>query len=286
MAQAPGHRLGQIIGETLELAAGPPLQTFAEEHGLYLDTHGERPARSGKKVTWKDNLGNSHDLDHVLERGGSSTEKGLPVAFIETAWRRYTKHSRNKAQEIQGAILPLLLTWGHVKPFAGVILAGEWTKGSLEQLRSNGFSILFVPYASIVAVFKKWGIDVFYKESTDDAVLQEQIDRWEALTQEQRSELGQALRDAVADELLSFLADLENSVLRRIKSVSILALRGEITECDSVPAAIKLIQSYTLDQPPGPLHRFEVIIRYDNDDRITADFGSGADAIDFLSSFR
>jgi hypothetical protein len=29
MAQAPGHRLGQIIGDTLELAIGPPLQAFA-----------------------------------------------------------------------------------------------------------------------------------------------------------------------------------------------------------------------------------------------------------------
>ena len=45
--------------------------------------------------------------DYVLERGGTDTVRGLPAAFIETAWRRYTKHSRNKAQEIQGAVLAL-----------------------------------------------------------------------------------------------------------------------------------------------------------------------------------
>jgi len=45
--------------------------------------------------------------DHVLERGGTDAMRGVPAAFIETGWRRCTKHSRNKAQEIQGAVLAL-----------------------------------------------------------------------------------------------------------------------------------------------------------------------------------
>src|SRR4051812_30535648 len=120
MAEAPGHRLGQIIGETLERAVEPVLADFAAKHGIYLDKHGARPARPGKKLTWTDALGNKHDLDYVLERGGTDSTIGLPVAFIETAWRRYTKHSRNKAQEIQGAVLPLVATHSTTKPFAGV----------------------------------------------------------------------------------------------------------------------------------------------------------------------
>src|SRR4051812_16570820 len=122
MAEAPGHRLGQIIGETLEAALEPVLQEVADLHALYLDKKGIRPARRGKKLTWTDSLGNSHDLDYVLERGGTEDEIGVPVAFIETAWRRYTKHSRNKAQEIQGAILPLLVTHSEAKPFPGAVL--------------------------------------------------------------------------------------------------------------------------------------------------------------------
>lgn len=54
--------------------------------------------------------GNAHDLDFVLERGGSDDKIGMPAAFIETAWRRYTKHYRNNAQEIQGALEPLAET--------------------------------------------------------------------------------------------------------------------------------------------------------------------------------
>ena len=105
MAQSPSHQFGQIIGLVLEEALKPLLADFASEHGLYLDQKGARSARRTRKVTWTDALGNRHDLDFVLERGGSEQSIGVPAAFIETAWRRYTKHSRNKAGEIQGAVL-------------------------------------------------------------------------------------------------------------------------------------------------------------------------------------
>jgi hypothetical protein len=55
-------------------------------------------------------------LDFVLEKDGSVVTRGTPIAFIETAWRRYAKHSRNKAQEIQGAIIPLLETHRNYAP--------------------------------------------------------------------------------------------------------------------------------------------------------------------------
>src|SRR3972149_1431769 len=103
MAESPAHKFGQIIGDILEAAVEPLLRGFAEEHGL----------------------------DYVLERDGSNGKMGKPVAFIETAWRRYTKHSRNKAQEIQGALMPLLETHKDDAPFLGAILAGVFTDGAL-----------------------------------------------------------------------------------------------------------------------------------------------------------
>lgn len=286
MAQAPGHRLGQIIGDTLELAVGPSLKDFADQHGLYLDARGERPARPGKKVTWKDDLGNTHDLDHVLERGGTDRQLGIPVAFIETAWRRYTKHSRNKAQEIQGAILPLLTSWAQVKPFAGVVLAGVWTQGSLNQLRSNGFSILNIPYETMIDVFRQWDLEIYYEESSSDDFLQEQIDRWAELSSVERDDLGRALREEISEQLNVFMNDLAQTVLRRIERISVLPLHGSATECITVNEAIKLINTHDPSRPTGPLVRFDVIIRYDNGDRVTADFASPADAVAFLESFQ
>ncbi len=92
MAESLSHKFGQIIGELLELAIEPHLEKFAKKNNLYLDKKGKRNARPGKKVSWTDNRGNKHELDFVLERGGTENRIGVPVAFIEAAWRRCTKH--------------------------------------------------------------------------------------------------------------------------------------------------------------------------------------------------
>ena len=156
MAHSPAHKWGQIVGqEFLEVALMPILQVTAKKHGLYLDVKGKRPARSGLKISWADDFGNAHDLDFVLERGGTDEKIGDPVAFIETAWRRYTKHSRNKAQEVQGAVLPLVTRHHRHAPFIGVMLAGEWTDGAVKQLTSLGFKVLHFTYQDIVSAVRE-----------------------------------------------------------------------------------------------------------------------------------
>ena len=83
MATSPSHRWGQIIGqEFLEVAIEPLMRGIATTHGLYLDQKGTRAARTGKKISWVDLYGNTHDLDFVLERNGSDAKIGFPVAFI------------------------------------------------------------------------------------------------------------------------------------------------------------------------------------------------------------
>jgi hypothetical protein len=74
MAESLSHKFGQIIGDLLELALQPNLEKFAKKHKLYLDKLGTRKARTGKKVTWKDENGNKHDLDFVIERGGTENK--------------------------------------------------------------------------------------------------------------------------------------------------------------------------------------------------------------------
>lgn len=151
MADSPAHQFGQIIGLVLEKAVFPGLKALAEKHGLYLDLKGNRAARERKqKVSWLDLHGNSHDLDFVLERFGADHVHGAPVAFVECAWRRYTKHSKNKAQEIQGAISPLSYKYECHAPFVGVILAGDYTRPSLEQLRSLQYQVVHITYESVL----------------------------------------------------------------------------------------------------------------------------------------
>jgi hypothetical protein len=124
MAISLSHKFGQIIGDLLELAVVPHLQKFAKKNKLFLDKKGIRKARSGKKVSWTDGKGNNHDLDFVFERGGTENKIGLPVAFIVSAWRRGTRHSKNKVQEIQAAINPIVRNNKSTVYFKGAILGG------------------------------------------------------------------------------------------------------------------------------------------------------------------
>lgn len=286
MAGAPGHRLGQIVGDALELSLEPILREFAEEHGLYLDKKGPRPTRPGQsKCTWVDGLNNSHDLDFVLERGGTSDKVGNPAAFIETAWRRYTKHSRAKAQEIQGAVLPLLAKYAQVKPLAGAVVAGHWTPGALDQLRSNGFALLHLPYDDIVNVFAGFGVDIDSTEYTADSHSQQQVEIWKSLSDVQREAVGAALRECAPEAYLAFGEELKKTILRAVERVTVLPLHGVRVECDSIGDAIHEVLTYRTPLECGPVDRFEIRIIYSNGDKIEAQFGSVADTADFLGSF-
>lgn len=286
MASAPGHRLGQIVGDALELSVEPILRRFANAHGLYLDQKGPRATRPGQmKCRWIDGLGNSHDLDFVLERGGTEDRIGNPAAFIEIAWRRYTKHSRAKAQEIQGAVLPLLAKWAQVKPLGAAVVAGRWTTGALNQLRSNGFSVLHLPYDDIVSVFSSYGIDLDLNEDTADEYSQLQIARWTTLTPGQKEDLGGALRDCAPDAYAAFGRDLRYAITRAVERVSILPLHGTGLEFSSIDRAIENLLSYVPPEVCGPINRFELRIVYSNGDKVEAQFANNVDAIDFLGTF-
>jgi hypothetical protein len=285
MAESPSHRFGQIIGEALEAGVLPLLATFARQHGLYLDKRGERACRKGAKVSWFDAQHNKHDLDFVLERGGSATKQGLPAAFIETAWRRYTKHSKNKAQEIQGAVLPLVDAYRNSAPFAGAILAGEFTSTALAQMRSLGFSVIHVPYQTVVDVFAKFGIDASSAESTPDSVFAKKVAAYERLSAPERQKLGMALIDAQAQQTVAFMKSLEEAVLRQIDRITVLPLHGTICELVNVEDAIAFIEGYNHDGGGQSVTRYEVQIKYNNGNTVDGRFGDKASAIEFLKTF-
>lgn len=283
MAESPAHKFGQIIGDLLELALEPSLQKFARKHKLYLDKKGERKVRSGKKVSWIDSNGNKHDLDFVLERGGTENKIGVPVAFIESAWRRYTKHSRNKAQEIQSAILPLAAKYKSSSPFVGVVLAGVFTSGALQQLKSLGFGVLYFPYDSVVSAFSKFGINAAFDEQTAEADFRKKIESWNKLPNKEdvAKELLKLNKKGVAE----FLSSLSDSVSRFIESIIILPLHGQENVSNSAIEAIDFLKKYSEDNPKLPLSKYEIIIKYNTGDRIEASFKDKKDTIKFLETY-
>ncbi len=287
MAQSPSHRFGQIIGDTLEHAIQPILKAVAKDLGLYLDAKGERKARGTKrKVAWVDGKGNTHDLDYVFEFGGSDEQIGSPRAFIEIAWRRYTKHSRNKAQEIQGAILPLAERYSDSHPFLGVVLGGVFTEGSLNQLRSHGFTVLYFSYESVKAAFASAGVDAAFDEDTPDSNLLRRVKQYQKLPAKKKDGIAAFLRDRHKVDLEGFTSSLRVTLTRKIDSVYVLPLHGSPRTLGDVAEAIAFIESFDESKPDTPFTRYEVGVRYSNSDEIRGQFKDKLSAIEFLRKLR
>jgi hypothetical protein len=286
MAESPAHKFGQVIGDVLEEAIEPLLRQFTREHDLYLDKKGPRPARRGTKVRWTDSSGNTHDLDFVLERGGDDQHIGTPVAFIETAWRRYTKHSRNKAQEIQGAIIPLKATFQNASPFIGTILAGIFTEGALAQLQSLGFTVLYFPYETVVSAFATIGLDAHFEEDTPDAEFTRKLRAWEAMSPRKRKRVAATLVKSNSGHVQQFMDALRRSITRQIELVRVMPLHGAAFEWHLIQEAIAFIEGYNENDGSKPVVRYEIEIRYNSGDRINGQFADKEGAIQFLRAYQ
>jgi hypothetical protein len=294
MAESYAHRWGQIIGDCFEAFVRDILTDVARRHGLYLDFKRPRKVRGGQnKVTWQDGFGNRHDLDYVLERGGTDETRGIPVAFVESAWRRYTKHSKNKAQEIEAAVLPVALTFSRYQPFLGAVLAGEFTQNAIHQLESKGFAVLHVPYESILTAFRELGIDASSEDGmggTSEHEFRTKIAKWESLPQPQTTQRFLTKLHALhRAEIEGFKQRLEAAIARRVVSVRLTVLRGHSVECDDIESAIAYLieeeKTYRLREHGEPREAFEVQVRFNTGAKIEATFPKRAEAIAFLRGF-
>ncbi len=285
MAKSPTHKFGQVIGELLEAGIHAHLKNIADGHGLYLDKKGKRPARRTKNVTWADSYGNTHDLDFVLERGGTPKKIGTPVAFIESAWRRYTRHSKNKAQEIQGAVKPLYDVYSTCSPFLGAILAGDFTPQSLAQLKTQGFKILYFTYSDVKEAFKQVEIDIHWEENTPDVELRKKLRKWNALSKSKKNDVMRYLFEKNKSKVDEFIGDLTLCIKRQVSKIVILPLHGKACECQSAVDALEFINAYNEEETSGPIVKYEVVLYFDNNDKITGEFAAKQSLVDFLKGF-
>lgn len=275
MATSPSHKYGQIIGNILEKITDSLLQKICEEANLYLDKQGDRVARAGKKVTWYDIYGNKHDLDFVVEKNGTANKMGEPVAFIESAWRRYTKHSKNKAQEIQGAVLPIAEKYRHNSPFLGVVLAGDFTKPSLTQLKSVGFHILYFSYKSVVQAFDEVGIDAEFDEDTETTVLQGMVDKIENLSVKDLQKVEEKLLSLHADRVKAFKDAFTDFVGRVVERIIVVPRYGQDFCFENTKDAQNFCDEYDAESQKMSdlqLRDFYVCVHYSNGDKIEANF--------------
>ena len=289
MASSPSHRLGQIIGDFLEELVLPLLEDFCCRHSqsvpekaLFLDKKGRRSSRPGQKLTWHDKYGNAHDLDFVIERGGTPDRIGHPVAFIEAAWRRYTKHSRNKAQEIQGAVIPIAEKYAWDSPFMGAFLAGVFTEPAIEQMKSAGFTVSLFPYNTIVEAFSSVGVDVSFDEQTEDSRFAEIVTGIEALGEKERGAVKKRLLSLNESQIGGFLTALDKALGKRIYRLYLIPLHGQTYEFRTADELASFVREYKDDGASLPLVRYEIFVKYTNGSEIRSQFQDREEIYAFL----
>ena len=289
MANSPSHRLGQIIGDFLEELILPLLEDFCHRHSqsgpekaLYLDKKGRRSSRPGQKLTWLDKYGNAHDLDFVIERGGTPDKIGHPVAFIEAAWRRYTKHSRNKAQEIQGAVIPIAEKYAWDAPFMGAFLAGVFTEAAIEQMKSAGFSVSLFPYDTIVEAFSTVDVDVSFDEQTEDTRFANIVEEIEALGEKEWGIVKDRLLSLNESQIHGFLTALDKALGKRIDRLYLIPLHGCVYEFRTIDELESFLREYKGDEANLPLVKYEVFVKYTNGSEIRSQFHEKEEICAFL----
>jgi hypothetical protein len=164
-----GHKLGQIIGDWYEeFFTYPILMRVAKDLGLYIDSRFKQRSCRGDKILWKDIDGNVVDYDFVLELNGTNDKIGIPVAFFETFWRRGSRHSKDKARDDSGKLLPLKNTYPTARVL-GIISAGDFTQPAKDLVISRGIDLFYVEKENIINAWSNNGITVDYPDNSSEA---------------------------------------------------------------------------------------------------------------------
>lgn len=236
-----GHRLGQLIGDWFEAFFVLPLMTkVSKELNLFVDNRFvERPIR-GNKIIWQDVDGNQVDYDVVLELNGSPSQLGIPVAFIETFWRRGSRHSKDKARDDSGKLMPMRMTYPTAR-FLGIVSAGDFTRPARELVRSREINLFYVPKQKIIKAFEEHQLIMDYPDRADEQQKQQIAAQFEANFSTEKKE-------AVANSLIELIGKATvESYIAGVRS-QISALPQEIRfilRQDSTPVVFNSIDEAT-----------------------------------------
>lgn len=177
LVASAAHQLGQIVGNWYEEhVAGPVLAQIAENLDLYCDSRFINRSCRGERVIWADSAGNEVDYDFVFELDGSEDVRGQPVAIFETFWRRYKKHSKDKARDDCGKLRVMRDTYVTVRHL-GIFAAGDFTKPAQEFVSSQDIDLFYTPKQCIVSAWAEHDLEIEYVDVASEPQKQAVVDR-------------------------------------------------------------------------------------------------------------
>jgi hypothetical protein len=149
----------------------PLLKDVASTLHLYLDHRNATRATSvrGSKLLWADEEKNKVDYDFVMELGGSDEIRGVPVAFFECFWRRGARHSKDKARDDSGKLMPMRHTYPTAR-FLGIVASGDFTSPAKELIESRRIALFYVPKQKIIETFNALGMQMDYEDRAKEDI--------------------------------------------------------------------------------------------------------------------
>ncbi|MGK7947002.1 MAG: hypothetical protein AB4058_21290 [Microcystaceae cyanobacterium] len=209
-----GHKLGQLVGDWFEeYFVFPLLQKVGQELELFVDSRFvKRTVRTGK-IIWYDIDGNAVDYDAVLELRGSATKRGVPVAFIECFWRRGSRHSKDKARDDSGKLLPMKETYPTAR-FLGIISGGDFTKPARELVKTRGIDLFYIPKTKIVQAFQDCGLIIDYPDKMPEGEKAKLVENFELLFSDlKKIEVRDKLHELVGTTVINGYVDRVRATL-------------------------------------------------------------------------
>lgn len=285
MASSVSHQIGEYIGTFLENCIISFLKSANIDKKYYLDYRHPRIARDNKsEVIGIDAWNNNHKLDIVIEENGSEKKLGIPRAYIEVAWRRYTKHSKNKVQEISGAILPIIDSYSIDPPYYCAVLGGEFTQNALTQLESVGFDVFHIPYKKICETFQREGVDIHWEEESSEKHMKSIMSALNGISNRQKERL---VKQFISDNhavLTRLYKALDGSLNRVVTQVTVLSHHGYSSTMSSPQEAIRYVADYK-ETDSVPFIGFELRIKFNNNEEFALSGLSKTKAIQFLRKY-
>lgn len=225
-----GHKLGQLIGDWFEeYFVLPLLKTVANELHLFIDSRFIKRAVRGSKIEWLDSDGNRVDYDYVLELHGSENEIGIPVAFVECFWRRGARHSKDKARDDSGKLMPMRETYPTAR-FLAIVAAGDFTKPARDLIRSREIDLFYVPKEKIIKAFSDNGLVMDYPDNSTETEKQRLVSVFEkAFTLDKKEQVQHSLMTQVGIPTINSYVDRVRAVLSALPQEIRFVLRHDST---------------------------------------------------------
>ena len=165
-------------------------------------------------------------------------------------------------------------------------MAGEFTQGALEQLKSLHFNVVHIPYPAVIAAFQQVNIDAYTHEGIPDEVVLEKIQQWDQLSSQKKRLVAKTLFASQEEEVSQFYDALAQTVTRKIDEIIILPLHGLRFRTTSISEAKALLEDYNENSTQSRFERYEVQIRFMNNNEIIGKFNDKPSAIEFLDNFQ